>query len=228
MRVREFRRRAVSLCLAVAVLGMHTARGGAQRQAALAGGLDFTGRVTVDGRDAITGATFFSGGRIATADDSEATINLSELGRVRYAPNSAGVLSFAGAATGGHLEAGLITVSKPGGVSATFTTKDGTVAADAREAAVFSIDITGGGTVVSSLSGRVALRSGDVAREVAAGESASAGQGGAPTQGNSLSDDERLAIGLGITAVIVAVIILVARGDDDSQFGGSPNPSPSQ
>ena len=223
MRGRQFRRRAVSLCLAITILGAHTARGGAPKQATLAGGLDFTGRVTVDGHDTVPGATFFSGGRVATADDSEATISLGELGRVRYAPNSVGVLSFAETATGGRVEAGLITVSKPGGVSATFTTRDGTIAADDREAAVFSIDVTGGRTVVSSLSGRVALRSGDGAREVAAGESASVGQGGGAAQGNSLSRRERWALGLGITGVVVAIIIVLARGDDDE-----PQISPSR
>lgn len=226
MRARKFRRGAVSLCLAITILGVHTTRGSAPGQPLLAGGLDFTGRVTVDGRDTIPGATFFSGGRIVTADDSEATISLGDLGRVRYAPNSAGVLSFAETATSGHVDGGLVTVSKPGGVSATFTTKDGTVEADAREAAVFSIDVTGGGTVVSSLSGRVELQSGDGVREVATGESASVGQGG-PAQGNSLSDNERLALGLGITGVIVAIIILVARGDEEVEFG-NPNPSPSR
>jgi hypothetical protein len=229
MRERQLWQRAVSLCLAITVLGAHATRGGARGAAVLAGSLDCTGRVTVDGRDTITGATFFPGGRVVTADGSEATISLGELGRVRYAPNSDGVLSFAEAATSGHLEGGLLTVSKPVGVSATFTTKDGTVAADAREAAVFSVEVNEGGTVVSSLSGRVQLRSGDGTREVAAGESASAGQGGGAARGNGLSTGKRWALGLTIGGMI-AIIILSLRGDADPppQFGDGPNPSPSR
>ncbi|HLL75732.1 MAG TPA: hypothetical protein VK421_10760 [Pyrinomonadaceae bacterium] len=223
---RQLWRRAVSLCLAFTILGVHTARGVAPGTAAPAGGLDVSGRVTVDGQDTLPGATFFSGGRIETADDSEATISLGELGRVRYDANSAGVLSFAEAATSGRLEGGRVTVSKPGGVTATFSTKDGTVAADVQEAAVFSIDVTGDGTVVSSLSGRVRLQAAGGGRELAPGESATFSQGGGTTQDDDdgLSNEKKAAIIVALGAVAAVVIILLARDDDEAP----PQISPSQ
>jgi hypothetical protein len=78
---------------------------------------------------------------------------------------------------------------------------------------------------VSSLSGRVELRSGDCTRDVAAGESASVGQSGGTPQGNGLSRGERWALGLGIGSVAIAILILAVGGGDDDpppQFGDEP------
>lgn len=225
MRVSQLLRSAVSLCLAITILGAHAARASAPEHATPAGGLGITGRVTVDGRDTITGSTFFSGGRIATADDSEATISLGGLGRVRYAPNSAGVLSFAAAATSGHLEGGVVTVSKPGGVSATFTTEDGTVAADAGEPAVFSIQVGDGGTTVSVQAGRAELSGSGGGRAVVAGESLTIAGGllSQAVQRQNLSGRERAGLIIGI-AVAVTLLTIIIAGTDEGEVRQEPCP----
>lgn len=222
-------KRVLALFIAVAVFSVHTAAGAAAGPAVPAAGLDVTGLVTVDGQEAAAGGSFFSGGRVVTARDSEATINLGSFGRVRYAADSAGALSFADAATSGSLEAGQLTVSKPEGVSATFTTADATVAAGPEGAAVFSIDVAGGATAVTSLSGRVTLRGAGAGRDLTAGETVTASRGGLVTQNDDddddgLSNEEKAAIWLGVGGGIALVIILATTlGDDDEEVVISPS-----
>ncbi len=220
-------RTVISFCLAVAILSMYTMVALAApelKQVKLSGDINVSGQVSVNGQEMISGATFFSQGKITTAEDSTATISLGKLGRVQYSENTVSTLSFVEQATSGTLDAGQMRVSKPEGVTATFTTKDGVVVAESQEAALFSIDVTSGKTVVSAISGHVQLRASKESKELAAGESASVGQGGGMPGGSTNSGNQprmtKLAIVLG-GGFLAAILIAMLQDDDDDDNNGA-------
>src|SRR5258705_12265554 len=58
--------------------------------------LSIAGQVTVNGETAVSGGTLFSESLIATAEKSNATVNLSKLGRVELSPTPNMKLNFTG------------------------------------------------------------------------------------------------------------------------------------
>ena len=110
-------RRALSMCLMVAVLATYSmvALAGSNR---MAGELTVTGNgisgdapsVTVNGESARSGRSIFTSSVIATPENASAVINLGKNGIIELAPNTTFTVSFDESSVSGDLSSGKITV----------------------------------------------------------------------------------------------------------------------
>src|SRR3712207_6420776 len=91
---RTWSRTALSLSLAVAVVCTYSMVALAAPQQGPSGELSVVGQVSVNGTNAISGATVFSDSAITTGQNSSAVVSLGKLGRVELLPNSSLKLSF--------------------------------------------------------------------------------------------------------------------------------------
>ncbi len=219
----------IAACVAVAILSVYSMVVLASPAAkAPSGELSVSGTVIVNGENALTGGTVFSDSVITTADKSVATVNLSKLGRVELAPNSSLRLSFTEKSIMGLLDDGTAHVSTLAGTSVNFTTKDGVVVVDGSQATSFTVNVIKGVTSLTTHSGVAQLRVGGVVKQVAAGESATAGTaqqtgcGATPCPGGrGLSSGALAALLLAAGGAVAAAIIAATRNNDFS-FGGNP------
>jgi hypothetical protein len=222
-------RKPIAACVAVAILSVYSMVVLASPAAkAPSGQLSVSGLVTVNGETAFSGGTLFSDSMIQTAEKSNATVNLTKLGRVELAPTSSLKLSFNEKSIMGLLDNGSAQVSTLAGISVSFTTKDGVVVVDGNKATSFTVKVVEGVTTLTTHSGLATLRvEGAAAKQVAAGESATAGMpqttgcGATPCTAAGLSGGALAALLLAAGGAIAAAII--ASGDDDTfEFGGTP------
>jgi hypothetical protein len=133
-------------------------------------------QVSLNGTNAISGATVFSDSTVTTAKGSSAVVSLGKLGRVEVTPESTMKLSFTDSSiTAAMLEAGRVRVSSSSGVSATATTNDAQLTAKGTGKNEFTVDTKCGNTLVSVKQGRVELRAGNSVKQIAAGSQDSAG-----------------------------------------------------
>ena len=106
-------RKALSLCLCVAVLATYSMVALAN-SGKVAGELFTTGAnassVTVNGETVKPGRSIFSSSTIITPENANAVINLGKLGKISLAPNSSATLSFDETGITGDLAAGKLTV----------------------------------------------------------------------------------------------------------------------
>jgi hypothetical protein len=110
-------RKALSMCLSVAILATYSmvALAGPGKAA---GELAVSGKtvdgeapfVFVNGEVARSGRSVFSGSTITTSDSSNAVINLSKLGKIELAPNTALNLTFDEKGISGNLTSGTVSV----------------------------------------------------------------------------------------------------------------------
>jgi hypothetical protein len=184
------------------------------------GDLSVTGQVTVNGQKVVSGGTLFSDSTISTSDQSSATVSVSKLGRVELAPNSNLRLSFAGNNMTAMLETGSAHVSTLAGVNVNLTTNDGAVLVDGSQATSFTASASRGRTSIATQAGVAQLRAGGSVKQIAAGESATAGT---PTP-----DDDDHGMSGGALAVLllavggaVAAALYAALHNNDLNFGGS-------
>ena len=188
------------------------------------GELSIAGQVTVNGENVVSGGTVFSDSIITTAEKSNATVNLSKLGRVDLSSSSNLKLSFTEKSIMGLLENGTAHVSNLTGTSVSFTTKDGVVVVDGSQATSFTVNVVKGVTSLSTQSGLAQLHVGGTVKQVAAGESATAGT---PNPKNDPGDDDdkmssgELAALLLLGAGAVAGILYAAMHNNDLNFGGN-------
>jgi ferric-dicitrate binding protein FerR (iron transport regulator) len=133
-------------------------------------------QVSLNGTNAISGATVFSDSTVTTAKGSSAVVSLGKLGRVEVFPETTMKLSFTDSSITVMLDAGRVRLSSSSGVNATVTTKDGQVIANGSKKNEFTVDTTCGNTWVSVKKGRVELRAGDTVKQIAAGNQDTAGQ----------------------------------------------------
>ena len=132
--------------------------------------------VTVNGTNAISGATVFSDSTVTTAKGSSAVVSLGKLGRVEVYPDSTAKLSFTDTSiTVAMLSAGRVRVSSSSGVNATTTTNDGEIVSVGDGRTEYIVDTTCGNTFVSVVKGTVELRAGGTVKQIAAGSQDSAG-----------------------------------------------------
>jgi len=218
-------RKPIAALVAVAILSVYSMVVLASPAAkAPSGELSIAGQATVNGEAAVSGGTIFSESVIATADKSVATVSLSKLGRVELLPSSSLKLSFAEKSINGLLDNGTAHVSTVAGTSVNFTTKDGIVVVDGSQATSFTVNVVKGITSLTTHSGVAQLRVGDSVKQVAAGESASAGT---PTPKDDPGDDDDKLSGGELAALILlgagatAGIIYAAMHDNDLNFGGN-------
>jgi hypothetical protein len=223
-------RTAAALCLTLCLLAsplMASPGAPAGGGARLLGEVTAFGEVQVNGVGAATGETVFPGSRFTTSKKSSAVVNLGASGRVRLAPRTDGTLDFGEQSLGGALAAGAMTVSKPGGVAAVFTTKDVQVVPEQDSEAVFTVDVTRGNTVVKAEAGRVELRAGKTTKVLNAGESAAVGTQNTQKNDDDDDDDKGGLFWLGVVGFIGEVggaIIWALSHDEDGT--GSPNQPP--
>jgi ferric-dicitrate binding protein FerR (iron transport regulator) len=134
------------------------------------------GDVSVNGTNAISGATVFSDSTVTTAKGSSAVVSLGKLGRVEVTEESNVKLTFTDDSVAvGMLEAGRVRVSSSPSAIATVTTRDGQIVADGSGRQMFSVDTSCGNTFVSVKVGTVELRAGNVVKQIAAGGQDTAG-----------------------------------------------------
>jgi ferric-dicitrate binding protein FerR (iron transport regulator) len=218
-------RKPIAALVAVAILSVYSMVALASPTAkAPSGELSIAGQVTVNGETAVTGGTVFSESVITTAEKSNAIVNLSKLGRVELSQSSNMKLSFTDKSIQGLLENGSARVSTLPGTSVSITTKDGVVVVDGSQATSFTVYVVKGVTAVTTHSGVAQLHVGSAVKQVAAGESASAGT---PTPKNDPGDDDdkmsggELAALLLLGAGAVAGILYAAMHNNDLNFGGT-------
>jgi hypothetical protein len=216
-------RKPIAACVAVAILSVYSMVVLASPAAkAPSGQLSVTGQVTVNGETSVSGGTVFSDSLIATADKSNATVNLSKLGRVALAATSSMKLSFTEKSLMGLLDNGSAHVSTVAGIAVNFTTSDGVVVVDGSQATSFTVSVVKGVTTLTTHSGVAELREGDSVKQVAAGESAMAGTPDAKTDPGD--DDDRLSDGELAALLIlgggaIAAILWAAMHGNDFNFG---------
>ena len=218
-------RKPIAVCVAVAILSVYSMVAlGSPAAKAPSGELSIAGQVTVNGETVVSGGTVFSDSIITTAEKSNATVNLSKLGRVELAPISNAKLSFTDKSITGLLESGTVHVLTLAGTSVNFTTKDGVVVVDGSQATSFTVNVVKGVTSLTTHSGVAQLHVGGAVKQVAAGESATAGT---PNPKNDPGDDDdkmssgELAALLLLGAGAVAGILYAAMHNNDLNFGGN-------
>ena len=173
-------RKFFSTFTAVAVLCVYTMVAIAAPNAEI-GEITVSGQVTVNGQSVVSNTTIMSGSTIVTGENSNATVNLGENGRVELLPNTTLTLKFNSNSIIGSLNAGKIRVSDKAAIATSFTTKNSTVIADSGQANVFTIDVGCADTArctqtfVETTTGLVTLRNGSTDKPVAAGTDASIG-----------------------------------------------------
>ena len=218
-------RKPIAALVAVAILSVYSMVVLASPAAkAPSGELSIAGQVTVNGETAVSGGTVFSESIITTAEKSNATVNLSKLGRVELLPTSNVKLSFTDKSIMGLLENGTARISTLAGTSVNFTTKDGVVVVDGSQATSFTVNVLKGVTSLTTNSGVAQLHVGSAVKNVAAGESVTAGT---PNPKDDPGDDDdkmsggELAALLLLGAGAVAGILYAAMHNNDLNFGGT-------
>jgi hypothetical protein len=110
-------RKALSMCLAVAILATYSmvALAGTEKVAGelLVSGKNINGEtpfVKVNGEAAQSGRSIFSSSTIATPENTSAVINLGKVGKIELAPNTTMTLSFNEKGITGDLISGRVTV----------------------------------------------------------------------------------------------------------------------
>jgi phage baseplate assembly protein gpV len=221
MTSKTWSRKSIAAGVAVAVLSVYSMVVLAAPGAKASGELSVSGQVTVNGQKVISGGTLFSDSAIITADQSSAVLSISKLGRVELAPNSSLRVSFVDHSLTAMLETGSANVSTLAGISVNLTTKDGAVLVDGSQATSFTVNAMRGRTSIATNSGLAQLRAGGTLKQIAAGESATAGT---PTPDDK--DDEggmsggALAVLLLAVGGAVAAVIFATTHNNDLNFGG--------
>ncbi|HEV7798655.1 MAG TPA: hypothetical protein VGO73_10890 [Pyrinomonadaceae bacterium] len=225
MTSKTWSRKPIAALVAVAILSVYSMVVLASPAAkAPSGELSIAGQVTVNGEAAVSGGTIFSDSIITTAEKSTATVNLSKVGRVELAPSSNLKLSFTEKSIMGLLDNGTAHVLVLPGTSVNITTKDGVVVVDGTQATSFTVNVIKGITTLKTHSGVAQLHVGSAVKQVAAGESATAGT---PNPKDDPGDDDdkmsggELAALLLLGAGAVAGILYAAMHNNDLNFGGN-------
>jgi phage baseplate assembly protein gpV len=212
---KSWSRKSIATAVAVAVLSVYSMVVLAAPGAKASGELTVSGQVTVNGQKMISGGTVFSDSTISTAAQSSASVNISKVGRVELAPNSNLRLSFGDDSISATLETGSAQVSTLAGTTVNLTTKDGTVVVDGTQATTFTVSSFRGRTSVATQSGLAEFRTGGTSKQVAAGESATAGVPNPQTD-----DDDDDMSGGALAVLLLAGVLYAALHNNDLNFGG--------
>src|SRR5690242_1843756 len=218
---KSWSRKSIATAVAVAVLSVYSMVVLAAPGAKASGELSVSGQVTVNGQKVISGGTVFSDSTISTAAQSSASVNISKVGRVELAPNSNLHLSFGDNSITAMLETGSAQVSTVAGTTVNLTTKDGTVVVDGSQATSFSVSSLRGRTTVSTITGLAQFKTGGATKQVAAGESASAGVPNPADKDDEGLSGGALAVLLLAIGGAVAGVLYAAFHNNDLNFGGS-------
>src|SRR4029079_6507610 len=219
---KSWSRKSIATAVAVAVLSVYSMVVLAAPGAKASGELSVSGQVTVNGQKVISGGTVFTDSTISTAAQSSASVNISRVGRGELATNSNPRRTCAENSITAMLETGSAQVSTLSGTTVNLTTKDGTVVVDGTPPTTFTVRDSRGRTHVSTLSGVAQFKAGGTVKQVAAGESATAGT---PNPQTDDDDDDlsggALAVLLLAVGGAVAGVLYAAFHNNDLNFGGS-------
>jgi ferric-dicitrate binding protein FerR (iron transport regulator) len=218
---KSWSRKSIATAVAVAVLSVYSMVVLAAPGAKASGELSVSGQVTVNGQKVISGGTVFTDSMINTAAQSSASVNISKVGRVDLAPNSNLHLSFGDNSITAMLETGSAQVSTVAGTTVNLTTKDGTVVVDGSQATSFTVSSLRGRTTVSTLTGLAQFKTGGATKQVAAGESATAGVPNPADKDDEGLSGGALAVLLLAIGGAVAGVLYAAFHNNDLNFGGS-------
>ena len=214
-------RKFIATAVAVAVLSVYSMVVLAAPGAKASGELSVSGQVTVNGQKVISGGTVFSDSTISTAAQSSASVSISKVGRVELAPNTNLRLNFAENNITALLESGSAQVATLAGTTVNLTTKDGVVIVDGKQATTFTVSAKRGRTSVTTLAGIAQFKAGGSVKQIAAGESATAGTP------NPQGDDDDGLSGGALAVLLLAIggavagVLYAAFHDNDLNFGGS-------
>jgi FecR-like protein len=215
-------RKSIATAVAVAVLSVYSMVVLAAPGAKASGELSVSGQVTVNGQKVISGGTVFTDSTIITEAQSSALVSISKVGRVELSPKSSLRLSFAENSITAMLETGSAQVSTLKGTTVNLTTKDGIVIVDGSQPTTFTVSASRGRTSLATLAGVAQFKAGGSVKQVAAGESATAG---VPTPQTDDDDDDMsggaLAVLLLAVGGAVAGVLYAAFHNNDLNFGGS-------
>ncbi len=220
MTSKTWSRKSIAAGVAVAVLSVYSMVVLAAPGAKASGELSVSGQVTVNGQKVISGGTLFSDSAIVTAEQSNAVVSISKLGRVELAPNSSLRVSFVDHSLTAMLETGSAHVSTLAGISVNLTTKDGTILVDGSQPTSFTVNATRGRTTIATESGLAQLRTGGSSKQIAAGESATAGTPTADKDDEGGMSGGALAVLLLAVGGAVAAVIFATTHNNDLNFGG--------
>jgi len=221
MTSKTWSRKFIAVCVAVAVLSVYSMVVLAAPGAKASGELSVSGQVTVNGQKVISGGTLFSDSTISTADQSSASVSIGKLGRVELSANSNLRLTFSDKSINAMLETGSAHVSTLAGVSVNLTTKDGTVVVDGSKATSFTVNSSRGRTSISTETGLAQFRSGGTVKQIAAGESATAGTPNPQADDDKGMSSGALAVLLLAVGGAVAAVIYATTHNNDLNFDGS-------
>lgn len=180
------------------------------------------GTVKIDGANASSGQTLFSGNTVKTAVESSSTLDLNNSTRLKVGPETEVTLEFSRFTVAGSVAKGRLDALIPAGVCAQMTTGDLSVINDVDQPAAFAVQVDSGVTIVTVKSGRIELHSSNHVQSLMAGESFATGIPAPIPDVQNLNKKERVGIIAGIGAA-VAILLVAMSGDKetmDEQFGG--------
>jgi hypothetical protein len=189
------------------------------------GELTAMGLVRVDGVLMMSGTTVLSGSTIRAEEKSGAIISLGQLGRMELSPGAILRLDFDGAGFMGQLETGRLRVSLPPKAYGSILTGDGLVVAHHEEAALFTVEVKEGRTLVAVRAGQIELRKGERTRQIAAGQEASAGMSvndlpasaSVPRNSQNLSGGKLTGLVVAISGALTAIALIVTLHHQEEQ-----------
>lgn len=182
----------------------------AQPSARLAGEINVRGTVTLNGANAVSGATVLDAGMIKTANNGSAMINLGKSGQIEISPDSDFILKIDNNSIGGNLRSGHAVFSVPVGVKINVATPEGMAMSEGNEASVVTVDVACGKTQVSSAKSNIKVTSGERVEIVGAGQEVSVG-----TQNAQAPNCKRMAVvgaSRGLAAGALAALLLAGIG----------------
>jgi hypothetical protein len=220
-------RRVVALFMAAAILHVYSLAAFASTEAKAPkpmGDLSAVGTVLLDGTEAMTGVTFFSGSEVRTAENSKALISLGQLGRAELLPQTSFRLSLAEGGASGSLGEGGVHLSKPSESAITVATGNGSVVADAGAAAVFSVRYEDGNTTVQTQAGKVRLLLKDKSVVIDAGEEYTTGANAPGASGgwHGWSKKKKAGLLLGIGGAIALIFIILEATEKEDEVTPIP------
>lgn len=153
------RRRTAFLCIALALLNLHSSSVlAADAITSVSDTVDLTlaGVVHVDAAPAISGQTIFSGSVFRVAAAALSTLTLGNHARLNLSAETVLKLDFEEDQVACTLRAGRVRIMAPAGINARLTTKDAALRSDPGQPVVFNVESgSDGGTIIFVETGEV-------------------------------------------------------------------------
>ena len=194
------------------------------------GTITINGVVKINGSPVMSGQTLFSGSHIRIGPESESTLELGNLARLKLEAETSLTLESSELGLSASLDNGTLRGLMPAGIRGGITTSDASIKTDAGQPAAFTVRVDSCSTTLTVQAGQVKIRSANYERSLLAGETLSTGEAQLPSgTHNNLSNGKKVGLAIGIGGAIAILLIALTREEPvvDGSFGGSVvNPSP--